>query len=152
MQWFNAGLMLVHRLPRWPNINPTLGERFLLSVTLCWLAELVNHVRRLLGIFLLGCQIHVSPSIVRRQKHDRPGVNKHLVFSAAFTEHIKYTCWQCVVTYHRPKTDAISVLSSRDPHISSCCRLFSPNLRKQPMRYFVLCFLDIKKKYYYPVG
>ena len=26
-RWPDAGLMLAHRLRRWPNINPALGER-----------------------------------------------------------------------------------------------------------------------------
>ena len=29
--WPNAGLMLVHRLRRWPNINPALGQRLLFA-------------------------------------------------------------------------------------------------------------------------
>ena len=27
--WMNAGLMLIHRLQRWPTIDPTAGERLL---------------------------------------------------------------------------------------------------------------------------
>ena len=30
-QQTNAGLMLVHRLRRWPNIKPTLGQRILFA-------------------------------------------------------------------------------------------------------------------------
>ena len=83
----NAGSMLVHRLRRWPNIEPALGRRLVFAVYTPWLNVPTCHIKQL--------RSEVNPSLIHWPK--TTGVYNSVGISANTTRWFKLVwCWTSI--------------------------------------------------------